>query len=685
MDNRTSSASREPGAGRAGGPQPAAAGAPGTARPTLLGSPPAPGLLQPATGNSPTSAALRSLDLTILVTATLCLIALAVMLVFHLRGRASDPYRSPRLAALKLQLLDQPKDEGLKQQIRELDLVLRRRYAQHMAVNRFGAWFLLASAVLLVVGAKLSARLRDKLPAPQTTTDAAERADALARQGRRTATIAGVLTLAAFLFIGWPANTRLPAHPSDVDRFLARLHGESAAAPAALPSSAEFAANWPRFLGPTANAFASNATLPLAFDLSSGAGVLWKTPVPVPGFNSPIIWTNRVFLSGGDATNRGVLCFDLSSGAQVWQRAVANVPGSPPTPPEIPESTGFAAATMATDGLRVYAIFANGDLAAFTLDGRPVWSRNLGVPENPYGHAASLATFEGNVIVQLDQGNEEDNKSKLIALDGATGKVIWQTPRPVGASWASPVVAEAAGKPQVVALGGELIMAYHARDGAELWRARLLGGEVTPSPVFTAGLFLVASPSDTLYAIRPDGTGDIAKTHVLWKTDENIPDVTSPVSNGELVFTVLSHGVVTCHDFKDGQKLWEQEADTEVHATPSIAGDRLCILGGKGRVLVMAAAREAKELAKFELGEDVFASPAFAHGRMVVRTAKTLFAVSVATPPGPSHEPPTGRAGGPSPAAPGAPGTARPSWEGDVGAPEHGGEGKGATLEAKQP
>jgi len=70
---------------------------------------------------------------------------------------------------------------------------------------------------------------------------------------------------------------------------------------------------------------------------------------------------------------------------------------------------------------------------------------------------------------------------------------------------------------------------------------------------------------------------------------------------------------------------------------------------------------------------------------MVFRTAKTLFAVSVATPPGPSHEPPTGRAGGPSPAAPGAPGTARPAWEGDVGAPEHGGEGKGATPEAKQP
>jgi outer membrane protein assembly factor BamB len=92
---------------------------------------------------------------------------------------------------------------------------------------------------------------------------------------------------------------------------------------------------------------------------------------------------------------------------------------------------------MATDGLRVHAVFANGDLAAFALDGRPAWSKNLGVPDNPYGHATSLATFEGNLIVQWDQGAEEDNKSKLIAIEGATGKVAWQRPA-CRRLWASP-------------------------------------------------------------------------------------------------------------------------------------------------------------------------------------------------------------------------------------------------------
>lgn len=581
---------------------------------------------------------LRPLHHTLLIAAAFVGLALVVMLVFHARGIHNDPYRSPRLAALKVQLLSEPKNEALKQEIRDLDLLLRQRHARDVAVNRFGTWFLVVSTVLLVVGAKYSARLRATVPAPQGSADALERAAATAGRARRVAITTGAVTLGALLLVSLSARSSLPTNPSDVDRFLARLHGETTDEPAALPSAAEFASNWPRFLGPTPNPFVSNATLPLAFELASGNGILWKTPVPVAGFNSPIIWSNRVFLSGGDAQTRSVLCFDLNSGAQLWQRAVANVPGSPAKPPDIPESTGFAAPTMATDGLRVYAIFANGDLAAFTLDGRPAWSKSLGVPDNPYGHAISLAVFEGNLIVQLDQGAEDDNKSKLLAFDGATGSVVWQTPRPVGASWASPAVTEAAGKPQVITLAGHLIIAYHARDGAELWRADLIGGEITPSPIFAGGYFLIASPSDTLYAIRPDGSGDVTKTHVAWKTEENIPDVTSPVSNGALVFTALSHGIVTCHDLADGQKLWEHEMDTEVHATPAIVGDRLCVFGGHGLVLVMAAAREAKELAKFELGEAVFASPAFAHGRMVVRTAATLFAVSTAPTPPPVLE-----------------------------------------------
>ncbi len=571
--------------------------------------------------------ALRALRQTVLVIAALCGLAVLLLLVQHLRSQADDPLKSPQLLALKQQLLAEPKNEALKQQIRLLDLDLRRSHVRDVAFNAFGAWFVLVGVVVLVFAAKGIARFRVVLPSPHASPDAAERVAVTALRARRVTVGVAAITGVAFLVLALPAKTRLPSSPAGVDKVLAKLRGEGEDAPP-LPSPAEFAANWPRFLGPSGAAFVTNAAFPLAFNLASGEGVLWRTPVPAPGFNSPLIWSNRVFLSGGDATNRSVFAFDLTTGTQVWQRAVANVPGSPAKPPEVPDSTGFAASTMATDGRRVFAMFANGDLATFNLDGSPVWSKNLGVPKNQYGFATSLAIWQGRLSLPYDQGEPENNLSKLIAFDGATGRVIWQKPRPVGQSWATPVVYEVAGKPQIATLAGELVIAYSVADGNELWRAQMLSGEITPSPIFAGGLVVAISPSDQLFAIKPDGAGDVTKSHVVWKTDENVPDVTSPVSNGELVFAVTSSGTVTCFDLKDGKKLWEHECELEVSSSPAIAGDRVYVFGTKGGMAVLAAAREARELAKADLAEGVLASPAFARGVMVVRTVKTLFCVA---------------------------------------------------------
>ncbi len=573
------------------------------------------------------STALRALRQTVVVITALCGLVVLLLLVQHERAQARDPLKSPQLAALKQQLLAEPKNEALKQQIRLLDLDLRRSHTRQVAFNGFGAWFVLGGVVALVLAVKGIARLRLVLPSPQAGPEAAERVALTARRARQATVAVAAITGAAFLVLALPAKTRLPSSPAGVDKVLAKLRGEGEDAPA-LPSPAELAANWPRFLGPSGNAFVTTATFPLAFNLASGEGVLWKTPVPAPGFNSPLIWSNRVFLSGGDATNRSVCAFDLGTGTQVWQRAVVNVPGTPATPPEVPDSTGFAASTMATDGRQVFAMFANGDLAAFHLDGRPAWSKNLGVPKNQYGFATSLAVWPGRLLLQYDQGEPENNLSKLIAFDGATGRVLWQKPRAVGQSWATPVVYEVGGKAQIATLAGELVIAYRVSDGTELWRAKMLAGEITPSPIFAGGLVVAVSPSDQLFAVKPDGAGDVTKSHVAWKTDENVPDVTSPVSNGELVFTVTSSGTVTCFELRDGKKLWEHECELEVNATPAIAGDRVYVFGAKGGLVVLAAAREARELAKTDLGEGVLASPAFARDVMVVRTVKTLFCVA---------------------------------------------------------
>ncbi len=393
------------------------------------------------------------------------------------------------------------------------------------------------------------------------------------------------------------------------------------------PTAEEYRANWPRFRGPDGGGVAAQTEVPLTCDVKTGANIAWSADVPAAGFNSPVVWGDRVFLTGGDEMKRVVMCFDVQSGKLLWQSAVPKTVGSPDENPEVPDQCGMAAGTVATDGRRVYAMFSNGDLAAFNFDGSVAWAKFLGTPKNQYGHAASLLTWQDRVIVQFDQGEADDKLSKLLTFDGATGAVVWEQPRPVGASWATPIAFDAAGKSQLITLAAPWVISYSPKDGAELWRADCLDGEVTPSPIFADGTLFIVSPSNKLQPIRPDGTGDVTKTHLGWMAEDGIPDVTSPVSNGELIFVLNSAGMATCYDAKNGGKQWEHDFDEMCNASPSIAGNKLILITNKGTLITIEAAREFKELARSPLGEKVFASPAFAQGRMFVRAMKHLICI----------------------------------------------------------
>ena len=321
------------------------------------------------------------------------------------------------------------------------------------------------------------------------------------------------------------------------------------------------------------------------------------------------------------------MCFTADTGKLVWKRAVPHTKGSPDGNAEVPDQCGMAAATMATDGVRVFAIFANSDLAAFTLDGDLVWAKYLAAPNNDYGHATSLLTWKDRVIVQFDQGDPDDQLSRLYAFDGATGNVVWQQPRPTGASWATPILFNAAGKTQLVTQALPWVISYAVETGKEIWRAECLDGEVTPSPIFAYGTLYVVSPSSKLQTIRPDGTGDVTRTHLGWKAEDGIPDVTSPVCNGELIFLVDSSGTLTCYDAKSGKKEWTQDLEEEVNASPSIVGRHLAVITKKGRLIVFEATRTCKEVARSALQEEVLASPGFSAHAMFVRGTKHLFCI----------------------------------------------------------
>ena len=418
----------------------------------------------------------------------------------------------------------------------------------------------------------------------------------------------------------------------------ARSGRASPRAPAAAISDEELARAWPCFRGRGGSGISPYTNVPDDWDGPSGKNILWKSPIPLIGNSSPIIVAGRVFFTGGDQNKRLVYCYDAKDGKLLWQRDV-------PTTLEkgkglelkdsMADAPGYAAGTMVTDGRYVAAIFANCDLAVYDLEGKLAWSKSFGVPDNPYGHAASLAIYKNLVLVPIDQASPEAALSKLRAFDIATGRLVWEQVRPVPSSWDTPIVIHAGGRDQVVTAASRWIIAYDPATGKELWRVKGSQCDVAPSPVSRGDLVIAAgNDSSPVFAIRADGNGDVSATNVLWKAEDNTPDICSPLLTEEIVFLLNSEGTVTGYDVKKGDKLWEHDLpDFRCKSSPSLVGKQIFVFGESGKCWILAATRAGvTQVRQTDLGEGCVTCPAFQDGRMYVRGQKNLICIGQGKP-----------------------------------------------------
>jgi len=582
----------------------------------------------------------------------------AALLVYEYCLRpVEDPLESVDYTLLKTLLKQQAKSEEirgtttdvdlqLREEIRgtitDVDLQLRKEYFRQRKFAAIGALLLAGGLAVCVIAARSAATLRRRLPMPGQHAAPVDLETRWTGVGRwSVAVLAGLLIVVAAVL--WYAfTTDLPQNSKELAALLKNL---DAGTPDDVPdddpdrppppekdppSAEEIAKNWHRFRGPGGLAVSAYTNVPDSWDGATGKNILWKTPVPLPGMNSPVVWGNRVFLTGANENRRTVYCFDADGGKILWEKIVA-APNSPVKLPEEVTYTGYAAPTATTDGRRVFAMFANGDLAAFDYQGNQVWALSLGLPVNCYGHAASLAMYGDLLLVQFDQGTTaKKGLSKLYAVDGATGKTRWEVSRPVPNSWMSPMVINHEGREQLIACGDPWVISYNPKDGKEYWRAKVLSGDCGPSPVYAGGLLHVGNEYCRWFAIRPDGEGDVTETDkIAWIADDGLPDTCCPLATEKFVFLMPSSSYFTCFDAKTGELLWEYEFEEDIFtSSPSLVGNRIYLFADEGRTFIMEFDRtEAREVGRCELGEECVTSPAFQDGRIYIRGKKHLFCI----------------------------------------------------------
>jgi outer membrane protein assembly factor BamB len=384
------------------------------------------------------------------------------------------------------------------------------------------------------------------------------------------------------------------------------------------PSAQEIAANFTMFRGNGGIGIAYQKDIPVSWDGKSGKNIRWKTEVPLPGYNSPVIWNDRVFLTGASETRREVYCFDLNTGKIIWKSPVEKIPGSPAQAPAVNRETGLSAPTVTTDGRRVYAIFANGDLIALDFEGKPVWSKNLGVPANHYGHSSSLAMYRDLLIIQYDQRGS----GSLMALKGKTGEVAWRTSRSVKVSWASPVVVNTGKRTEIILAAEPMVASYSPSDGKELWKIDCISGEVGPSVAYANGIVFSVNDYSKLAAVKIGETPEL-----LWEDNEYLSDIPSPLATGEYLFMATSYGTLVCYDPLTGTKHWVHEYENPVYASPMLAGGKVYVLDKKGIMHIIKPGKTYSVAGEPALGEGSVCTPAFAGGMIVIRGDRNLYCI----------------------------------------------------------
>ncbi len=556
------------------------------------------------------------------VSGVFTLVVAALMLANQIAMQSGLPEKeriySAELVEMKNLLSENPKNEALKEEIRQLDLQLRQEFFERKAFAERGKYLLLLGVVIFLLSMKQliffpKPSRRRKSNVPKVDTEGIN-----SKRARYAVSVLGIILLMSLLPFAYGTRGTLPT--------LDATQGAQEQT-VAYPTQEEIRSNWPRFRGPGGLGIVHSDRIPTYWNEETGEGISWKKEIPLPGNNSPIVWGDRVFLSGGNEDDKVVYCYSTGTGNLLWQKSLNDVPVISDKELNLFEDTGYASSTMACDGSRVYAIFADGVIGAFDFEGNRVWAKHLGVPENMYGYATSLLCYQHQVIVQFDQGTPSSGNSVLYAFEGDSGEVAWQSQRDVGSSWTTPIVIDTGTEKQLITCAESWVISYNPDDGKELWRAKLLGMDLAPSPIYANGLVFAIQSSAAVFAIRPDGRGDVTESHLEWRLDCPAPEITSPVSNGKFLF-MLSGGYLACHSIETSELLWEHDTGDMFMASPTLVGEWIYMISEEGTTYRVKAANEIEEAEQKPVIHDrVLATPAFQDNQIFIRGEKYLYGI----------------------------------------------------------
>jgi len=387
------------------------------------------------------------------------------------------------------------------------------------------------------------------------------------------------------------------------------------------------AENWPCWRGPRLDGTSLEKNVPVHWSATSN--IVWRTPLPGVGHASPVVWENFIFTVTAllPTQERVLLCLDRKTGRILWQRSVIESPLE-----RKHNLNSHASSTPATDGELVYVAFLDRKemvVAAYDFQGQQRWLVRPGPFSSMHGFCSSPLLYKDKVILNGDH----DGDSYLVALSRDDGRTLWKTMRENRTrSYCVPIIRELAGRTQMVLAGDKCVTSYDPDSGKRHWIIDGPTEQFVASPVYSerTGLLYITGgfPDHHILAIKPDGHGNVTRSHIAWRTTRGVAYVPSPIIEGEYFLIVSDSGVAHCFEAATGMLAWAERLG-EHHASLVSAEGLVYFLNDNGVMNVIRPGAEFVLVARSEIGEKTFPSPAISQGQIFIRGDKSLFCIGV--------------------------------------------------------
>ncbi|HZZ81074.1 MAG TPA: PQQ-binding-like beta-propeller repeat protein [Gemmataceae bacterium] len=420
--------------------------------------------------------------------------------------------------------------------------------------------------------------------------------------------------------------------------------------------------DWPCWRGPRLDGSSLEKNLPLKWsvtkDKKTGAvtmeNIAWAAEIPGIGHSSPIILGDHVFVTSCllKEEQRVLICLDRKTGNVIWQREVAH------SPLEFRHKlNSYASSTPATDGKYVYTSFLrlrkktdndappakprekspiSPDLvpevvvSAYDFVGNKVWEKVPGRFYSRHGFCSSPILHKDKVIVNADQ----DAEAYIVALDKSDGAEKWRINRPNRfRSYCVPLIVEAGGKTQMVLSGAEAVNSYDPDTGKPIWNIKGPTEQYVASLVYGDGVFFLTTgfPEYHNMAIRPDGVGDITKSHIKWHeaktTSRKASYVPSPLAVGKFFYMISDTGWLSCFEAQTGKRTFMEQLGAHHSGSPILADGHVYMTDDAGITYVLKGTGAFDVVSRNPLGEPCYSSPAMSHGQLFIRTQNHLYCI----------------------------------------------------------